>query len=75
MFQTNNVAQRPYGLLTNVHVRRLQQLQEVWDGAGLDNGAGLVRGATGDVGQGPGGFELEGGTVLGENLNVWILKI
>ena len=59
------VSDGPDGLLLHVLGGRGQQLDEDGDGSGLDDHAGLSRGAAGDVGQSPGSLELKGRVVGG----------
>ena len=59
----DDVAEGPDCLLAHVLVWGVEQLQEERDGPGVDHGLGLLAGAAGDVGEGPGGLELEGGLV------------
>ena len=60
----DDVAQGPHRLLAHVLVRRVEELQEEGDGAGGHHGLGLLAGAGGDVGEGPGRLELQAGGVL-----------
>src|SRR3989344_1100674 len=46
-------------LLTDIVVVGREETDKDGDGALLDDDPGLLRGARGDVGKGPGGFELE----------------
>lgn len=55
----DDVAQRPDGLLAHVLVRRVEQLEKQRDRVGLDDGLRLGGRSRGDVGQGPGRFELQ----------------
>ena len=62
---TGDVAQGPHGLLLHIVVGAAQELDEMWNSTAVDHGLGLVRGPGGDVGQGPGGLELQGWVVEG----------
>ena len=54
-----DVAQRPHGLLAHVRVGRREELHEGGHGARLDHVTRLGRRARGDVGERPGGLELQ----------------
>ena len=56
---TCDVAEGPDCLLAHVHIGRGEECDEVRDSARLHHELGLLRGAGGDVGQGP--RSLEGG--------------
>lgn len=57
---SSNVAESPNGLLADVEDGGGEELDEDGDGARLDDDLGMLRGSRGDVGKGPGGFELGG---------------
>ena len=51
---SSNVTKGPHSLLADILVRASEQLHEVKDSSTVHNSLGLVRGARGNVGQGPG---------------------
>ena len=51
---SSNVTKGPHSLLADILVRASEQLHEVRDSSTVHNSLGLVRGARGNVGQGPG---------------------
>jgi hypothetical protein len=56
---SGNISDRPNGLFLNVFGRRREKLDENRDGTGVDDHPRLSGGSAGDVGQGPGGLELQ----------------
>lgn len=54
-----NVAQRPHSLLSNVVMRRPQQVHEYGHGSMVHHHTGMLAGARGYVGQRPGCFKLQ----------------
>ena len=60
LFLTCDVSQGPNGLLADVWVRWGHQADEGRDGPSLHHSGRLVRGARGDVGQGPRRLKLDG---------------
>jgi hypothetical protein len=65
----SNVTERPNGLLTDVGLGTVEELNKNGHGTGLDHHLGLRRGARGDVGKGPSSFELDKGMGRPEELD------
>lgn len=67
---TCDVAQRPHGLLADVHVWGGEEGDEGWDGTPIHHRLGVLRGARCNVGQRPGGLKLQLSAVsTGEELH------
>ena len=46
---TGNISQGPNGLFTDVESRGREQLDELWDGVGVNNRLGVVSGSGGNI--------------------------
>ena len=55
---TSDVTQSPDGLFPDIEDWRREELNELWNSLGTDNDLSVLRGARGNVGKRPRGFEL-----------------
>src|SRR5690606_31502298 len=54
-----NVAESPHGLLADIGLGAAEELNEDGNGTSFDDDLGLGSGTRSNVGEGPGGFELD----------------